>query len=76
MHLHDIVEEIATKRRGKIDNSAGVVGQKPDWLRVYFSDGQEPIMKIFKNLDELRLIKCGHDEPTESQFVPSRGIMD
>jgi len=74
-HLEDIVEEIATKRQGKLDSSQGTTGQEPDTWRVYFSDGKEPVMKYFKNVDELRLIKCPH-ESTVPGFVPSRSIME
>ena len=74
-HLEDIVEEIATKRRGKLDSSHGTTGREPDTWSVYFSDGNDPVMKYFKNLDELRLIKCPHDS-TGPAFVPSRPIME
>jgi len=74
-HLEDIVEEIATKRQGKLDSSGGTVGQEPDMWRVYFSDGKEPIMKYFKNVNELRLIRCPH-KSAEPGFVPSGSIME
>jgi hypothetical protein len=75
-HLEDAVEEIATKRIGKLDSSGGTVGQEPDSWRVYFSDGKTPLMKYFKcdELDQLRLVKCPH-EPVEPGFVPSTSIM-
>lgn len=74
-HLEDIVEEIATKRQGKLDSSGGTVGQEPDMWRVYFSDSKEPIMKYFKNVNELRLIRCPH-KSAEPGFVPSGSIME
>lgn len=74
-HLEDIVEEIATKRQGKLDSSGGTAGEEPDMWRVYFSDGEEPIIKYFKSVKDLRLIRCPH-ESTEPGFVPSRSIME
>ena len=79
LHNEDIVEEIATKRRGKIDgiDSAITAGFKtPNRWRVQFHDGKEPLLKYFKIQEELRLIKCPHDAPTESRFVPPRSITE
>lgn len=73
-HLGDIVEEIETKRQGKLESSRNVEGQPVLWWGVNFSDGKEPIKAQIKT-EALRLIKCPHDEPTESRFVPSRPIM-
>jgi hypothetical protein len=78
LHLGDIVQEIATRRQGKIDNiqSKGVLGREPipNLWRVHFSDGQQPLMQYFKNAEELRLISCPHDPPGP-RIVPKRGIM-
>jgi len=74
-HVGDIVEEIATKREGKLDE----VPQGPTAVlrwRVLFSDGEQPLLKYFLNDSELRLVKCPHDSSGESRFVPQRGIMD
>jgi hypothetical protein len=79
LHAEDVVEEIATGRRGQIDNihSEGVLGQEPipNLWRVHFSDGKEPLWKSFKQENELRLITCPHADP-EPGFAPTRPIMD
>jgi hypothetical protein len=77
-HNEDIVEEIATKRQGKMDSigssvTAGVETQN-QWL-VRFQDGKQPILKYFMAQEELRLIRCPHQEPAEPRFVPTRSIM-
>jgi len=79
LHKGDIVEEIATKRQGKIDSiSSSVTGgvETPNQWRVQFSDGQQPPLKYFTVQEKLRLVSCPHDEPTEPRFVPSRPIME
>lgn len=73
-HLEDVVEEIATKRRGELDSSDSPAGMPSNMWRVHFSDGKEPLSKYFKNVEELRLVKCPH-EPSETTIVPSRSIM-
>jgi hypothetical protein len=78
LHLGDIVEEIATNRRGKIDNMSithGPQGQQTvnSW-RVYFNDGKQPLLGMFKNREELRLVSCPHTEG-EPRFTPARSIM-
>lgn len=77
LHGDGIVEEIATKRRGKIDNiRASIVnGQEtPTHWRVHFSDGQEPVMKTFMNESELCLVTCPHTG-SEPGFYPADPIM-
>ena len=74
IHLEDVVEEVATKRRGRVDNTGGslVNGQEvTNQWRVHFSDGIDPLMKIFLNEEELRLVTCPH-EISEPGFYPSR----
>jgi len=77
LHLGDVVEEITTKRQGKIDNTSGpfVGGQQQttQW-RVWFSDGKQPLLQYFSNEADLRLIKCPHSDSGPA-FVPERGIM-
>jgi len=77
-HNEDIVEEISTKREGKVDSIGssvtGGVETQNQWV-VRFQDGQEPILKYFTAPQELRLIRCRHEEPTEPRFVPARSIM-
>jgi hypothetical protein len=79
LHLQDRVEEIATGRAGHIDNiqSGAILGQEPtpNLWRVHFSDGKMPLMQYFKSEEELRLVKCPHEE-AQPGFVPERGIMD
>jgi hypothetical protein len=77
-HIEDIVEEIATKRQGKLDaidgsNASGKFVETR-W-RVYFADGEKPLVKLFLNKEELRLVKCPH-EATEPGFYPSRSILE
>jgi len=75
-HSGDTVEEIATKRIGKVTVS-GVVGQmEPDSWQVLFSDGKPPLVKRFKRdeLDQLRLVKCPH-EPEQPGAVPSSSVV-
>jgi hypothetical protein len=62
LHLGDIVEEIATRRRGKIDTGPTVAsrGQVAANWRVIFTDGQKPLYKQFDHVQELRLLSCPH----------------
>ncbi len=74
LHLGDTVEEIATKRKGKIDSiRVDEQQQTPQW-RVFLSDGKRPLVKYFLNEAGLRLVTCPHLDITPG-FVPSRGIM-
>jgi hypothetical protein len=68
LHSGDVVREIATNRPGTINYT------KPTYWRVQFSDGQEPLLKIFKHEAELRLVACPHSN-TDPSFVLERGIM-
>lgn len=76
-HLEDVVEEVETKRHGKLDSAGGTVGQEPNLWRVYFFDGKEPIMKYFKatELDKLQLVKCPHVDAAPGLY-PAKSIMD
>lgn len=72
LHGGDTVEEIATKRQGKIDG----VSDTPPYWRVHFSDGKDPVLQIFKDENELRLIKCPHTESGKPGVYPAHGIME
>jgi hypothetical protein len=61
-HLGDIVEEIATKRKGKLGNMRGPCGIPPRELWVFFSDGKDPLIWPFFKEEELRLVKRPHLE--------------
>ncbi len=78
LHLGDIVEEIATKRRGKIENMSinhDANGQETvNYWRAYFEDGVQPLLGIIKDEAELRLVTCPHTEG-EPGFAPARSIM-
>lgn len=78
LHLGDIVEEISTKRCGKIDNMSithGPAGQQTvNYWRVFFTDGKQPLLGIIKDASELRLVSCPHAE-SEPGFTPGRSIM-
>jgi len=80
LHNEDIVEEVSTKRQGKIDSigSSIVNGQEtPNQWGVRFSDGKEPLLTFFKNEEELRLIRCPHTgNDSDPGFIPSRSIME
>jgi hypothetical protein len=77
-HLGDVVEELASKRQGKIDNisithEAGGK-QTVNYWRVIFTDGKQPLYGIIKDGTELRLVSCPH-APSEPGFYPERSIM-
>jgi hypothetical protein len=76
LHLGDIVEEVATKRRGKIDggptlSTAGPIA--PNW-RVIFTDGKKPLYKYFDKEGELRVVSCPHNQDGP-RFRLNRSIM-
>jgi len=73
-HRGDFVEEIATKRRGKLDEAPQIPTDVRRW-RVLFSDGAKPPLKYFLNDADLTLISCPHGEDKDPRFVPERGIM-
>lgn len=78
LHLGDVVEEIATKRLGKIDNMSiehHACGQQTvHYWRVFFEDGKQPLLGIIKDASELRLVSCPHSE-TQPGFKPARSII-
>jgi hypothetical protein len=58
-HIDDMVEEVATKRRGKLDEAPQVPTDVHRW-RVLFSDGAKPLVKYFVSEADLTLISCPH----------------
>ena len=52
----DMVEEIATNRRGRVAQR-GTVGVPVSRLLVQFIDGKQPLIKDFTNMDDLRLVE-------------------
>lgn len=64
LHLGDTVEEIAIKRRGRIDV------ENPSYWRVTFTDGQKPLYLICKNEAELKLLSYPHNQDEGPRFVP------
>lgn len=77
LHTGDIVEELATKRRGAVSIGGTITGNvevQNNWT-VRFTDGKEPILKIFVKRDELRFISCPHSSG-EPGFYPARSIME
>jgi hypothetical protein len=70
VHRDDIMMVVATKRRGTID----AVSPSPDWWRVRFSDGKEPLFQLCLNESELTLITCPHTS-NDDGFHPARPIM-
>ena len=77
LHIGDTVEEIATKRHGRIDNTSGIFvdGQtQVTQCRVYFSDSKKPFLKFFTDEVDLRLVTCPHPD-RDTSFVPARGFM-
>jgi hypothetical protein len=77
-HNDDVVEEVATGRRGVVDSigssvSCNVVTQN-NW-RVRFADEKEPLVKIFTKLEDFILVECLHQREAPSGFYPSDPIM-
>lgn len=70
VHHDDIVEVVATKRRGRID----LTSTSPVYWRVQFSDGQEPPFQLVKEA-EIRLVGCPHTGNRESFMYPANPIM-
>lgn len=69
-HHDDIVEEIATKRQGKVEAVDRYIIQGEEmplrrW-RVHFLDGNEPLSQYFINQEDLRLVKCPHLQPRQT----------
>lgn len=77
-HNGDVVEEIATGRRGAVDSIGGSItnGQETqnNWT-IRFNDGKEPLLKIFTNLQDFKFVECPHQDKGEPGFYPSRSIM-
>jgi hypothetical protein len=73
IHAGDFVEEVATKRQGKVESTRGTLDVTTDWV-VHFSDGKEPIIKFFQTETELLLVTCPH-KTAEPGFYPARSIM-
>ena len=74
LHVGDTVEEIATKRKGRIDSTRVDEQQQTTRWRVFFSDGNRPLVKYFLTEADLRLVTCPHLDITPG-FVSSRGIL-
>ena len=78
LHEGDVVEEIATGRRGVVDSIGSTLVNKQEiqnsW-RVRFNDGKEPLSKYFTTEADLRLAECPHQNQGEPGFYPSRPIM-
>ena len=77
LHSGDIVEELATKRKGLVSIGGTITGNvevQNNWS-VRFADGKEPILKIFVKRDELNFISCPHSGG-EPGFYPARSIME
>jgi hypothetical protein len=72
LHSDDIVEEIETKRQGKIDEAPKRETDVLRW-RVWFLDGETPVVKYFLKETELRLITCPHSD-SDARFIAGRGI--
>ena len=76
VHSGDTVEEVATKRQGKVSAGGSLVdGQEvvSRW-QVHFSDGKGPVIKLFLNEADIRLISCPH-QTSEPGFYPAESIM-
>lgn len=60
-HQDDIVEEIETKRQGKVTEAPEIPTDTRRW-RVEFLDGKKPILRYFleSDLHLIRLIRCPH----------------
>ncbi len=62
LHLGDTVEEIATKRLGKIDHTRVDEQLQTTRWRVFFSDGKRPLVKYFLSETDLGLVTCPHSD--------------
>jgi hypothetical protein len=74
-HEGDMVEEIATKRRGEIDLIVceGPIGRTvPNQWRVRFDDNGE--WKNFLQINQLRLIECPHGGSGDLSISPLEGF--
>ena len=58
-HIGDIVEEVATKRQGKLEEAPQIPTDVRRW-RVLFSDSTKPLVKYFVSETDLALISCPH----------------
>jgi hypothetical protein len=67
IHAGDFIEEIATKRQGKVASTRGTLEVTSDWI-VHFSDGKEPMVKYFQNEADLLLVTCPH-KPLNRDFI-------
>jgi hypothetical protein len=81
LYRNDIVEVIATKRRGKIGESPDDLPARPGvtrtqrW-RVEYSDGGQPPLEYFVDRSKLRLVGRPQGNRGGSPgFYPDRGIM-
>ena len=61
LQVDDIVKEIATERQGRINQVRTSEDGKDCWV-VRFSDGEEPVIKIFENENELELIERSSED--------------
>ena len=68
LHNGNIVEEVSTKRRGKISST------RPTCWGVQFFDGNKLASTFFMNEAGLRLVTCPH-QGSDPGFVLGRGIM-
>jgi hypothetical protein len=77
IHGGDTIEEVTTKRQGKVNGIRGSIvnGQEvvSDW-QVHFSDGKEPVIKLFSKEEELRLVTCPH-QTSEPGLYPAESVM-
>ncbi|MGA8430382.1 MAG: hypothetical protein WB729_11220 [Candidatus Sulfotelmatobacter sp.] len=77
IHVDDVVEEVATKRLGRVNGTRGAVvngEERTSHWQVYFPDGNGPVTKLFANEEDIRLVKCPH-ETAEPKFYPLESIM-
>lgn len=78
IHNEDLVEEVATARRGKVDSVGAETVQGrtvPNLWCVRFLDGKEPPLKYFQTEADLRVISCPHGE-SEPGFYPERPLVE
>jgi hypothetical protein len=70
-HHNDIVEEIATRRQGRIEAVSRYIVEgrevPPHQYRVAFLDGTEPRLRDFTKEEDLRLVRCPHIDPRQPQ---------
>jgi hypothetical protein len=76
IHSGDTIEEVATRRQGRVSKGGSLVNGEEVLSRwqVHFSDGKDPVIKLFLNEADIRLIARPH-QTSGPGFYPAESIM-